>query len=71
MAVRNLPYSGIYLVGNMSLAVLPYILKNKDTFMKDYYENRPYLKDVFCKIPIYIVKEKDIGLDGAFVINLT
>ncbi|EAR99099.2 glucokinase (macronuclear) [Tetrahymena thermophila SB210] len=69
MAVRNLPYSGIYLVGSMSLAVLPYIQKNQATFMKEYYDNRPYLKDVFDKIPIYIVKEKDIGLDGAYVVT--
>lgn len=25
MAVRSLPYSGIYLVGSMSIAILPYI----------------------------------------------
>lgn len=37
--------------------------------MKEYYDNRPYLKDVFDKIPIYIVKEKDIGLDGAYVVT--
>jgi len=67
IGIRNLCFSGIYLVGSMSIAILPYILKNKDTFMKEYKENRPYLKDVLDRIPIYVIKEKDIGLDGAFV----
>lgn len=69
IGVRNLSYSGIYMVGNMSLAILPYLLKNKESFMKEYMDNRPYLKTVFDKIPIYVIKEKDIGLDGAFVIQ--
>ena len=67
IAIRNLTFSGIYLVGSMSIAVLPYILKNKHTFMKEYKDNRPYLKDVLNRIPVYVIKEKDIGLDGAFV----
>jgi len=67
IGIRNLCFSGIYLVGSMSIAILPYILKNKNTFMKEYKDNRPYLKDVLNRIPVYVIKEKDIGLDGAFV----
>lgn len=69
IAIRNLSLSGIYLVGSMSIAVLPYILRNKSTFMKEYKDNRPYLKDVLERIPVYVIKEKDIGLDGAFVVT--
>ena len=44
MAIRNLSYSGVYLIGGLTNGVLPYLIKNKDKFMKNYMANRPYLK---------------------------
>jgi len=31
-------------------------------------EKRSYLKSVFEKVPVYICKKEEVGLDGAFVI---
>lgn len=34
--------------------------------MKEYKDRKKYLDYVFDKIPVYIVMEEDIGLNGAF-----
>ncbi|EGR27633.1 hypothetical protein IMG5_192880 [Ichthyophthirius multifiliis] len=69
IAIRTLSYSGIYLVGSMTIAILPYLLKNRKQFMKEYIDNRPYLKNIFSKIPIYVVRNVEMGLDGAFFVT--
>ncbi|KRX08466.1 hypothetical protein PPERSA_12947 [Pseudocohnilembus persalinus] len=66
--LRTLCYGGLYLCGNITISIAQYILENKQNFLKDYIEHRGYLKSVFDKIPIYIVRKEDIGLDGAFAV---
>lgn len=70
-AIRNLSYSGIYLVGNLPKSLTKYILDNKSNgpFMKDYVEKRGYVKTIYDRVPVYIVQRDDIGFLGAFVVT--
>jgi len=68
--IRYLSYGGIYLVGNITLAVLDYLQKTPDAeneFIKGVFSKEPILNTVLKDIPIYAVKQPELGLLGAFV----
>jgi len=56
ISVSTLCYSGLYLLGNISISLAEYLLKHKATFMQEYKKTRTYMAEVFEKIPIFIVK---------------
>jgi len=67
-ALNTLPYGGIYLVGNLTNCVGEYMMKDPDSpFKSAYFSKGQKINTVLEKFPIYIVKEKESGLLGAFV----
>lgn len=68
IALRYLPYGGIYLVGGITESLSDYIVANQGLFMKDYVKLRSYVDIAWEKIPVYIVKG-EMGLKGAFVVS--
>jgi glucokinase len=67
-ALNSLPYGGIYLVGGLTNAVGEY-LKNESSspFKAGYFSKGKVINNLLERFPIYIVKEKELGLLGAFV----
>lgn len=67
-ALNTLPYGGIYLVGGLTNCVAEYMLKDSESpFKSAYFSKGKTINNVLEKFPIYIVKEKESGLLGAFV----
>ena len=53
--------SGVYISGSMANTLLESI--NHTTFRTEF-ENSPTMKELLLKIPIYLIKELDLGLRG-------
>jgi len=67
-ALNTLPYGGIYLVGGLTNCVAEYLMKDPESpFKSAYFSKGKTINSVLEKFPIYIVKEKESGLLGAFV----
>lgn len=67
-ALNSLPYGGIYLVGSLTKAVEEYLLKDSSSpFKASYFSKGKIINQVLERFPIYIVKEKELGLLGSFV----
>jgi glucokinase len=67
-ALNSLPYGGIYLVGGLTNCVAEYMMKDPDSpFKTAYFSKGKTINAVLEKFPIYLVKEKESGLLGAFV----
>jgi len=65
--IRYLCYGGLYLVGNLTMAVMEYLQNNPDNeFMKNLLSKEPILNELLENIPIYAVKYVELGLLGAF-----
>jgi len=67
-ALNSLPYGGIYLVGGLTNAVWEYLKNDTSSpFKAGYFSKGKVINNILEKFPIYIVKEKELGLLGAFV----
>jgi len=67
-ALSSLPYGGIYLVGGLTNGVSDYL--NNDplsTFKPSYFSKGKTINSLLERFPIYVVKQKELGLFGAFV----
>ena len=62
MALLTLPSAGIYLLGGISVAIEPF-MKQSDLFMKFFVDKD--LNFILKNIPIYLVKNDNIGMIGA------
>jgi glucokinase len=64
VALKTLPYGGIYLVGGVTIGLIPYLIST-DTFIKNY-EMKGRMEPVVKKCPVLIVKkEAKVGILGA------
>ncbi|CAD8088477.1 unnamed protein product [Paramecium primaurelia] len=67
LVCNTMPYGGIYLFGNISIGVANYIINNPQVnFLQDYIKYRPHLTEIFDQIPIYVIKQASLGLEGAY-----
>lgn len=64
LALKTLPFGGIYLIGGVTHGIKQYILNN-DTFKKNFFE-KGRLECVLRKVPLYLVNnDTNVGLLGA------
>lgn len=64
LALKTLPFGGIYLIGGVTHGIMDYILTT-DTFTKNFFE-KGRLEEVLRKVPLYLVREDtNVGLLGA------
>ena len=63
LALFSLAYNGVYLLGRLTREITPLILDT--TIFMDHFKNKDHFWFLFQKFPIYLVKNKDIGLVGA------
>jgi len=67
-ALNTLPYGGIYLVGGLTQCVAEYMMNDPESpFKAAYFSKGTTINKVLEKFPIFVVKEKESGLQGAFV----
>jgi len=67
-ALNSLPYGGIYLVGGLTAAVSEYLINDSSSpFRAGYFSKGKIINNLLERFPIYIVKEKELGLLGGFV----
>jgi len=62
LALTTLPYGGLYIVGGIAPKLLPQLIDGK--FMKAY-SDKGRMSNLLGSIPIYIVLDTNIGLQGA------
>ncbi|CAD8176105.1 unnamed protein product [Paramecium pentaurelia] len=56
-----------YLFGNISIGVANYTINNPQVnFLQDYIKYRPHLTEIINQIPIYVIKQASLGLEGAY-----
>lgn len=55
------------MIGSITKSVLPLLLDPEFKWFENYRNKRPYLKHVFDEIPIFVIKETELGEKGAFV----
>jgi len=63
LALFTMPTNGLYLMGGITRIITPLILNN--TIFINHFKNKDHFWFLFQKFPIYLVKNKDIGLVGA------
>lgn len=64
LALKTLPFGGIYLIGGVTQGIKDYILTT-DTFKRNFFE-KGRLEEVLRKVPLYLVREDtQVGLLGA------
>jgi len=66
LALKTLPYGGLYIAGGIALKIMPIMTKG-DQFLNNFL-NKGRMKSVLSKIPIYLVKHTEVGLLGAKVV---
>ncbi len=59
-----LPYNGLYIAGGIAPQILP--LLETYGFMQAFL-NKGRLKPILAKVPVYVVKNPQVGLVGAAV----
>lgn len=63
MALKTLPYGGIYLVGGVTMGILGYLEKN-DFFIETMYQ-KGRLSHAVRRVPVFVVKpEVELGILG-------
>jgi glucokinase len=62
LALMTLPYSGLYIVGGIAPKLLHHLMDGR--FLAAY-SDKGRMSDLLKSIPIYIVLDTDIGLQGA------
>ena len=65
---NNLPYSGLYVTGTLISCLTEYIIDKKD-FLKEYRKDKAYLDFIFDSVPIYVIKDLEVGLLGGFAVS--
>ena len=64
MALKTLPYGGIYLIGGVTNGVSDYLIHDK-TFMQAFF-NKGRLSDLMRQFPVLLVhKNLEVGIMGA------
>eukprot|EP00475_Leptophrys_vorax_P005341 TRINITY_DN13241_c0_g1_i1.p1 TRINITY_DN13241_c0_g1~~TRINITY_DN13241_c0_g1_i1.p1 ORF type:complete len:386 (-),score=144.09 TRINITY_DN13241_c0_g1_i1:304-1419(-) len=66
LALKTLPYGGLFIVGGIAANVYPTIIKHKEELMKHYY-NKGRMVKLLKDIPVYLVTNEGIGMHGAQV----
>jgi glucokinase len=66
LALKTLPYGGLFIVGGIAAKVYPSILKHKDELLR-YYYSKGRMADLLKNIPVYLVINDSIGMLGAQV----
>ncbi|CAD8078520.1 unnamed protein product [Paramecium primaurelia] len=67
LVCNTMPYGGIYLFGYISIDVANYIINNiQVNFLQDYIKYRFHLIEIFNQIPIYVIKQASLGLEGVY-----
>ena len=63
MALKTLPFGGMYLIGGVTTGIAKHLLK-EDTFLKNF-NMKGRLSSIVQQVPLYLVKEeKNVGLLG-------
>jgi glucokinase len=63
MALKTLPYGGIYLVGGLTMGIMDY-LETNDFFIETMYQ-KGRLSHAVRRVPVFIVKpEVELGILG-------
>lgn len=65
IALSMLPFGGIYLLGGVSNVLAEYI-QSTDIFMKNFVD-KGGMENLLEKIPVFVIINKQIGIDGAAV----
>jgi glucokinase len=67
-ALSAMPYRGIYLVGGLTSSLIEYLTKDASKpFISNFLSKGKVVNAVLNNFPIYIVKQEELGLLGAFV----
>ncbi len=66
LALKLLPFGGLYIAGGIALKILWAIRKNNQ-FMESLL-SKGRMRGLLEKMPVYIVNEKNVGLLGAQVV---
>lgn len=66
IALSTRAFGGIYLTGGISIVVAEYLRKHPDLFMGDFKSCRKSHTGFIDRVPIYVCRKEDIGLDGAY-----
>jgi glucokinase len=61
-ALQFLPYGGLYVAGGITAQILPLILEG--SFLRAFL-NKGRMKEILEKIPVYVIKNLNVGLMGA------
>ena len=66
--VRNLPFGGVFLFGSISKTLQKQFEKKdpKCTFQAGFF-NKDFMVETLKKIPVYVLQNVDLGLEGAFM----
>lgn len=65
LIAKNLPFGGLYLIGGLVMKNYDFILENREFFIKCLMTKpRHVTEDVIRKVPIYVVKNEDVGMLG-------
>jgi glucokinase len=67
-ALSTLPYRGIFLVGGLTSSCIEYFTKDpSNPFVSGFLSKGKVVNAVLSNFPVYIVKQEELGLLGAFV----
>ena len=64
LALKVLPYGGIYLIGGVTKGLRDYLLTD-ETFLKAFKNKGRLSEDLMTQFPIFLVNDVEIGLMGA------
>ena len=64
LALKLLPYNGLYIAGGIAPKILP--LLESSEFMQAF-SNKGRMKPILAKVPVHIVLNPQVGLIGAAI----
>ena len=67
VALKFMPYGGLYIAGGIAPKNLEYINSPSSQFMKAFWD-KGRMRTIMSQFPVYVVKKEDIGLRGAHVV---
>jgi glucokinase len=67
LIAKNLPFGGFYIMGGLVSKNFQRIAEWKEVFLKALMSKPQHIKQVIQKVPLYLVKHEDVGMDGALV----
>eukprot|EP00172_Hildenbrandia_rubra_P004537 Plantae.Rhodophyta-Hildenbrandia_rubra.ctg9345.p1 GENE.Plantae.Rhodophyta-Hildenbrandia_rubra.ctg9345~~Plantae.Rhodophyta-Hildenbrandia_rubra.ctg9345.p1 ORF type:complete len:426 (+),score=65.12 Plantae.Rhodophyta-Hildenbrandia_rubra.ctg9345:187-1464(+) len=67
VALKYMPYGGLYVAGGIAPKNLEFINSPNSEFMKSFWD-KGRMRTIMADFPVYVVKKEDLGLRGAHVV---